>query len=265
MFIKSSIRIYVFLLFIAFSLLCGDGAILASDFEKLGKGHFIIYHNNRNFANKLSWKTEYHYKRIVNHFGVKRFRPWESKDKCPIYIYKNQKDYMEATGAPEWSDGIAQYQPFRFSSYEDNPNLFHRTLPHEMTHMLLYIFMDKKPIPLWLNEGMAQFEEKERRAVYNRKRFIKLYVKEGTYIGLDELMDMTQVPEDRVELFYAEAASIVDHLISDNIRANYGRFLRHLKNGETVEEALKKAYQRKYKNGISDLEKMWLGFIKRKY
>lgn len=265
MFTKLSIRIYIFLLFIASSLVCRGVLILASDFQKLKKGHFIIYHNNRSFANKLSWKAEYHYKRIVNHFGVTGFRPWEDKDKCPIYIYESKGSFMEATGAPEWSEGETLYEPFMFSSHEDAPNLFSRTLPHEMTHMLLYLFMDKKPPPLWLDEGMAQFEEEERTVVYNRKRFIKLQVKEGIYIGLNELMSMTSVPEDRVELFYAEAASIVEHLINDNIRANYGRFLMHLKNGETAEDALKKAYQRKYKNGFSDLEKRWLEFIKRKY
>ena len=256
--------VYIYLVF-ALCLVCGKELILASDFGKLERGHFIVYHNNRDLANKLSWKAEYHYKRIVHHLGLKEFRPWEDENKCPIYLYKTKSGYLKATGAPEWSMGSAQYQPFRFSSYEEAPDLFVDTLPHEMTHMLLYLFMDKKSIPIWLDEGMAQFEEEEQSSNYHRKRLMKWHIKEGTYIGLNELINMQRIPEDKVGLFYAEAASVVDHLITDNIRANFGRFLTYLKKDYTVEDALKKSYQWKYRNGISDLEKRWLDFVKKKY
>ena len=266
MFTRLSVRSFRFLISISIAcVLFGEGLLQAKEFEKLERGHFIVYHNNRTLANKLSWKAEYHYKRIVNHFGVREFRPWEGNDKCPIYLYRSKSDYLKATGAPEWSAGLAQYNPFRFSSYENAQDLLVNTLPHEMTHMLFYLFMDKKPIPRWLNEGMAQFEEEEQSSAYYRKRTIKWYVKEDNYISLNELINMKGIPQDKVDLFYAEAASIVDHLITDNIRANYGRFLTYIKNGDNTEDALKKSYQWKYKNGIGDLEKRWLEFIKRKY
>ena len=76
---------------------------------------------------------------------------------------------------------------------------------------------------------------------------------------------MQAVPEDNVELFYAESASVVDHLVTDNLRTSFGKFLTCLKNGESVESALAKAYQWKYKNGMSDLEVKWKEFVKRKY
>ena len=259
---------YFLILFPILYLMCCGKLSHAAEFEKFERGHFIVYHNNRSVANKLSWKAEYHYKRIVNHLGVRSFRPWEAKEKCPIYLYRAKTDYLKATGAPEWSVGIAQYNPFRFASYEGAPNLLIDTLPHEMTHMLLYIFMDEKRIPLWLNEGMAQFEEEDQKSNYHRKRLIKWHMREGNYIPLKELINiknLQNMDEERVSLFYAEAASVVDHLITDNIRANYGRFLTSIKNGDTAEAALKKAYQWKYKNGIGDLEKRWLDFIKRKY
>ena len=82
---------------------------------------------------------------------------------------------------------------------------------------------------------------------------------------MSELLNMKGVPAGGVDIFYMQSASVVDHLINDNIRANFGRFLTCLKNGETAEDALKKSYQWKYKNGISDLEKRWLDFVKKKY
>ena len=270
MFIKLFAKYKGFLILFSVIFLISSAKLAHPDtFEKLERGHFVVYHNDRSFANKLSWKAEYHYKRIINHFGVKKFRPWEGKDKCPIYLYNTKDQYLKATGAPEWSAGLAQYGNFRFSSYKNAPNLLVDTLPHEMTHMLFYLFMEKKPIPLWLNEGMAQFEEEDRSAIYRRKKSIKQHVRKGTYLKLSELFKMSylskNMADEEVALFYDEAASLIDHLITDNIRTNYGRFLSALKKGETIEAALKKSYQWKYKNGTSDLEKRWLEFARKKY
>jgi len=260
--IRSFIKTAVILVAI---IACPAASISSSDLETFKRGHFVIYHNNRSMANKLSWKAEYHYKRIINHLGVRSFRPWSGDDRCLIYLYKTRGDYMSATGAPDWSQGLAEFKTLRFSSFEDADNLLTATLPHEMTHLLLHLFMEGKPVPLWLNEGMAQFEEEDKTTVYRRKRFMKSQVREGAYIPLSRLMDMNRVPEGKVHLFYAESASVVDHLINDNIRANFGRFLTYIKNGDPAENALKKSYQWKYKNGISDLEKRWSEYVKRKY
>ncbi|MBL7071193.1 MAG: hypothetical protein ISS26_03350 [Candidatus Omnitrophica bacterium] len=260
--IKSSIRLMAVLLL----MIAGSAPQAASqDLEIFKRGHFEIYHNNRSMANKLSWKAEYHYKRILNHLGIKGFQPWESGNKCPIYIYETKSDYMQATGAPEWSQGLAEFKNLKFSSYENADKLPENTLPHEMTHMFLFLFMEKNPVPLWLNEGMAQFEEEDKKTNYRRKRFAKSLLSTSSFIPLDQLLSLTRVPEDNVELFYAQSASVVDHLINDNLRANYGRFLTGVKNGKSAEDALKESYQWKYKNGVADLEKRWLEFVRKKY
>jgi len=241
----------------------------AADFEKLEKGHFVIYHQNRDLANDLIWKAEYYYKKILGHFGVAEFRPWEGKDKCQIYLYSNKADYLKATGAPDWSVGLAQMSPFRFSAYENSEKLATTTFPHELTHMIFHLFMDKKRMPLWLEEGMAQFEEEDQGSAYLRKQSIKWYIKEKKYIKLDILFAIPMIPPDMpkeaIDLFYIESASVVDHLVTDNLRTSFGKFLTCLKNGESTEQALKNSYQWKYKNGVSDLETRWLEFIKRKY
>lgn len=245
--------------------LTAEAAAGAAEFERLERGHFVIYHRNKDMANGLTWKSEYYYKKILGHLGSAEFRPWEGKDKCEIYLYKTKAEYLKATGAPEWSAGLAEDNPPRFSAYEGSPNLATTTFPHELTHMIFHLFVDKKRMPLWLEEGMAQFEEEDQSSEYRSKRLVKWNVKNGTYIRLAELMNMPQIPEDNVDIFYAESASVVDHLITDNIRTSFGKFLTCLKNGQTAEKALKNAYQWKYKNGVSGLEKRWIEFIKQKY
>lgn len=237
----------------------------AAELEKVERGHFIIYHQNKDLANDLTWKAEYYYKKILGHFGIPEFRPWEGSDKCQIYLYSNKADYLKATGAPDWSAGQAQFDPIRFATYENAPNLETATFPHELTHIIFHLFVNKKRLPLWLEEGMAQFEEENQGLSYKRKRFMKWNVKDGSYIRFAELMNMPQAPENNVDLFYAESASIVDHLVTDNIRTSFGKFLTCLKGGQSQDDALKSAYQWKYKNGVSGLELRWLEFIKRKY
>ena len=236
----------------------------ADDLQKMSRGHFIIYHNNRPQANKILWKAEYHYKRIVNHIGVKNFRPWEGEDKerCLIYLYPSKEVYMAKTGAPEWSAGLAHGDITKISLYEGVKELERSILPHELTHLILYELWGKKPIPLWLNEGMAQFEEEVENEIFHRKKIMKNMVRSGAYFKLNKLFAMRHVPSNNVSLFYAQSASVIDYLIKDNLRANFGRFLIMVKDGK-VDSALKEAFQWKYKNGISDLEERWLDFIQK--
>lgn len=255
--------------FLVFFQLFGIVTACAADLERLERGHFVIYHHNKDLANSLSWKAEYYYKKIVGHFGVPEFRPWEGKDKGEIYLYKTKSDYMKATGAPEWSAGQAQFIPLMFATYENSPNLAIATFPHELTHMLFHLFMGQKRMPLWLEEGMAMFEEEDKTREYRERQLVKWSIKEGKHIGLNILFAIpiipSDMPDETIQLFYAESASVVDHLITDNIRTLFGKFLTCLKNGELIEQALKNSYQWKYKNGISDLEARWKEFIKRKY
>ena len=120
-------------------------------------------------------------------------------------------------------------------------------------------------IPLWLNEGMAQFEEDSNDSKSRRKRSIKSSLKQGEFFPLDELFAMNSVPGDNVELFYAQSASVVDYLMTDNIRTNYAKFLLVIKGGGSIDAALKDVYQWKYKNGVADLEKRWQDFVRKKY
>ena len=239
----------------------GDGL------EEMSRGHFVIYYKNRRAANNILWKAEAHYKRIVNHIGIQSFRPWEGRDKekCSIYLYPTKQAYIAATGAPEWSAGIAHSDMARMSLYEGVKGVEFSTLPHELTHILLHELWGVKRIPTWLNEGMAQFEETDKDLIFRRKKSVKDIVRNAAYFELNDLFKMQGIPRGNVELFYSQSASIVDYMIKDNLRANFGRFLAMMKDGKAVNSALKEAFQWKYKNGAGDLEKKWADYIRKKY
>ena len=235
--------------------------------QVLKRMHFVIYHNNQSFANKISWKAEYYYKKIIRHFNINGFHPWEKDKRCTIYIFENRDSFVKRAGAPSWSIGLARYNPPRlYIYYKGSRNLIENTLPHELTHLIFGEFMDRNKIPLWLNEGMAQYEEEKWDKGY-AKRYLKSHIKEGIYIKLGELFKMERYPQDKekLNLFYLESASVIDYLRKEQIASLFGKFLLKVKQGKSVELSLKEIYQWKFEGGIPELEERWIRFIKARY
>ena len=86
--------------------------------QVLKRMHFVVYHDDRSYANKVSWRAEYSYKKILRHFNVQGFRPWEKKEKCTIYLFKSRDEYLKKSKAPEWSGGCARDNPPRLYIYK---------------------------------------------------------------------------------------------------------------------------------------------------
>lgn len=180
------------------------------------------------------------------------------------YIYtKIGDDYLKSTGAPDWSAGIASMNPLRLAIYKGAPGLATEVLPHEITHLILFKFFEKAP-PLWLNEGLAQFEEEKAGRSFH-KRPLKEVVSAGNFIKLRDIFNMNSVPGNNIALFYLESQSLVEFLITQHLGNLFGKFILELKNGKSAEDALKNVYQWKYAKGIDDLEKAWIKYVRTKY
>ncbi len=255
------------LIFITLLLFQAGGESQNFPKQRLLKDHFVIYHENRNVANKLGWKAEYYYKRILRHLGVQGFHPWEGENKCVILIFKTHDEYVKEMNAPEWSAGIALRDKSLFAMFEGAKDIEVGTLPHELTHLILNeYFGNPDLIPRWFTEGMAQYEEEER-ADYNYKKFILENVKEDKRIKLADLFDGKYILDTRlkISLFYAQSASIIDYMRTRLLQTQFSQFLEEIKNGKSVDEALKEVYQWKFPNGISDFEKRWLEYVTTSY
>lgn len=240
----------------------------AQDFPKqsLSKDHFIVYHENRNFANNIAWKAEYYYKKILRHLGVDNFHPWEKGEKCIILIFENQEKYIEQMGAPAWSSGLALKDKSLFATFVGAPQVEKEVLPHELTHLILKEYFKTPDIPLWLSEGMAQYEEEGSFESEYRKYTMKA-VRENRHIGLNELFEMDSLPGSgkMIMLFYSESASVIDYMRSQLMQTQFAKFLEEIRRGRSVDETLKKVFQWKFPNGIEDFEKRWVEYVKTKY
>ncbi len=177
--------------------------------------------------------------------------------RCLVLAWDSEEKYIEGVIAMNmWHGSTAFYLP----SYSRRPHmicfyrdeeLFSQVLPHELTHLILKIALDpsgKCPIPLWLNEGLAECETT--RPFNEVARDILKAKKKREYIPLRELVLFQNYPEDfdRCHLFYLEAAGLVRFLLE---RETYpGEFFELAKRlvfwGGDFISIFKKTYSRKY-------------------
>ncbi|MDP8261359.1 MAG: peptidase MA family metallohydrolase [Candidatus Kappaea frigidicola] len=239
--------------------------------------NFEVYAPDKDKAKKVCLISEKYYKELL-----KRLRYGGMLDKkCRIYVYSDQKNYLTSLQAaginvPDWSAGC--HLPRRYYSYGYpvvcgyvDSYFISAILPHELTHAIFAEFVygsmieEKRvrPMPLWIDEGMAVYMQKKS----NYKYVCKNALKEDTFMSLVELINMSNYPsaDNELSLFYAQSPSLVEYLID-----TYGgsKFLSLSKKSvfkkENMQDLLKSVYHAKIKN-IDELENDWINYIKENY
>ena len=239
--------------------------------------NFEVYAPERTKAKRVCLTSERYYKELL-----KRLRYGGMLDeKCRVYVYEDHKDYLTSLRAagirvPSWSAGC--HLPRRYYGYGYpivcgylDSNFLNVILPHELTHAIFAEFVygsmieEKrlKPIPLWIDEGMAVYTQKDK----NYKLICKKALKENEFIPLAELINLKNYPsgQNKLTYFYAQSPSLVEYLLGA-----YGgsKFLSLAKKSvfkeESMENLLKNVYYSKIKN-LDEFERSWINYIKENY
>ena len=262
--------------------------------------HFFLYYvgDDKQFAKDVLHRAEKDYVRIARYLGYSRlsnFWTWDKRVK--IYIYPSKEEYLKTTSMPEWSAGMADYRKKKIASYVRSEDFLDAILPHVMAHLMLRDFVGFPAkggsasgrggeIPMWLDEGVAQWAEIKRRA--SLKALMKEAAAEDVLIPLEDIMKIdvksiidfdlrifhspsgsSEKPivlffkgEDLVKQYYLQAFSIVAFLIETYGTDKFAVFCREIRKGKTEEEALKSTYTSIIDN-MSDLEKGWIEYLKK--
>jgi hypothetical protein len=227
--------------------------------------HFVIYYVNasEDFISAVEEHAERYYKEISQDLGFIRYRYWRADERAQIYIYDNAEDFLASGQAAHWSSATAQTRSKIIRSFPTAHGFFDSTLPHELGHIIFREFIGHQArIPLWLEEGVAMYQEKAKRWGANDE--VRRAIEEGDFMDLDELsafFPSRRTERQKIDLFYAEAASIVYYLIQEQGTSRFVRFCRKLQDGIIFEEALKSVYIR-FRN-LDELNKAWVDYIKR--
>lgn len=239
------------------------GTAGAADWRKYDSSHFIIYYKDAplDFVKSVSETAEELYQQIPRNLGFVRYSGWKYDDRAAIYIYDSQNDYKVDAANMEWSSGHANIARKEIRTYPSAAGFFDSTLPHELAHIIFREFIGNNPMPLWLDEGVAMYQEKAKR--WGANKIVLNAMEDGKFLSL---MDMTyerlskEKDQEIINIFYAEAASIVYYMIVELGESRFENFCRKLSDGIPFVEALETNYGRFH--SIEDLNARWVDYLK---
>ncbi len=263
----------IFLGGILFSIILGSGlnadAADKIEWKELKGTHFIVYFSGEeSFARDVLNSAERYYTQIAAELGYARYADfWTWEKRCKIYVYPDHDSFLRLTGGAEWSHGMAEYRTKTIYSYAWHEGFLDSLLPHEIAHLIFRDFIGfKGEVPLWLDEGVAQWEEEAKRP--EMKAMVKdLYEKEGLLTVKDMMkLDIRMLQNkdgihvraaltkdgspgvvflsnnNLVNTYYLQSVAMIGFLIEKYGGESFTIFCRELRDGESLEEALKSAY-----------------------
>lgn len=232
--------------------------------------HFIIYYHpdwSVDRAKNVLRVAEDYYQRIGDMVGLTRYTDfWTWDQRAKIFIFSDQRSFSKRTGASTWSMGYSDRDSYLFQSraivtYQQEGILLGELLPHEISHLILHDHISFEHLPVWVDEGVSQLQEKGKYEVVDRMMYA--LVRKGQYIKFSFLneWDIRKEPDaQKVEVFYAQSLSVI-RFLRDRSTKNFRRFCRNLRDGKSMDEALRFAYSGTIRS-LQDLEKLWLAHIK---
>jgi hypothetical protein len=195
-------------------------SIHPTDWRHGETAHFI-YHFQRSFvATATSVEAEFYF-RVVGKALGKTEVPWP--EKAHIYIFEAPADwesFQSVGGLEPWTGGIQSGGSLfivRNPAYKFADN----TLGHEISHLVLRRLYGNG-IPLWLNEGFAEYASKGAQASFRRARGYNAKPLSGKVERdkLNPLDDKTAArgypSDDKVDAFYTESERLVRFLVASD-------------------------------------------------
>lgn len=214
--------------------------------------HFSIFYRDLSQAKIVSDKAEYYFEKITYDLDYEDEIKWDKK--CQVYIVENVvkwRDFLKDIGfSAELVGGfVPNYGEKEMFLCALSDGYLALTFPHELTHLIFSDIAGKSTIPLWLNEGLANYEANV--TSVSNKLLIK-YIKQGRHILLGDLLRMTAYPggKNMRELFYAQSEKLVEFFITQYGRKRFREFCELILKDKSFRESLSSVY----KGDIEDLE-----------
>ena len=214
--------------------------------------HFIFHTETGFSAPQLAVVAEWSYEQIKKHLGITQDL---FERKCHVYVFLNEPVWREFVGTGKLEPWTGGWCTGRELFFQSRPHFRFQgtTLPHEVTHLVLHRFVNGN-VPLWLNEGFAEFEGIRLYRTYLKERNYTLmnipdHLTRDRYIPLKDLTEAVDYPRtsDEVAAFYTESQRLIGFLYYQ-----YGgmnpllRFLKLQSEGARFDSAWRDVYSGKY-------------------
>jgi hypothetical protein len=162
-----------------------------------------------------------------------------------IYIYASTDDLKGAMIFPqEWTGGVA-FMAFGIIAIGIPPSNLDwgkRALVHELTHLVVHqaTFSPYGRLPLWLDEGLAMYNEGELDPIFYS--YLEEAISEDELISVRSLCSPFSAYTEKARLSYAQSYSLVEYLLDNYGQDNMLDLLAILKQGSTYDEAMTDVY-----------------------
>lgn len=221
-------------------------AISAGDWKHAETANFVYHFFHGFMATAVSIEAEFYYRVIAKELD-RDTTQWERKGH--IYIFENAADWRTFQSKAQldpWTGGIHSGNDL-FIVREPGFKFKGRTLGHEIAHLVLHRFFGAG-VPLWLNEGYAEYASIRGYASYQRARGYAARpasqaVPPAEFIAVRELTDLVSYPADekRVAVFYIESEKLVRFLSAES-KPKFVALLEAMATGNKFDTALSKSF-----------------------
>lgn len=176
---------------------------------------FNVHYERKTFAMKVARQVNYLHEYIAIDFGLQDKKDTPSE----IFIFRDEKKwgkFVNHIGGNQWMASFVQGDCMYLQEYKDTQDSM-KLLSHETTHLVINRYYSTGRIPIWLNEGLAEWYGEFGYAAYKgRKASRKAAFKhlDDAY-PLKELFAMKTYPADQngdVARFYKTSKCIVGFL-----------------------------------------------------
>lgn len=227
-------------------------SIRANEWKHAESTHFV-YHFFQSFvAAPVSVESEFFYTIVAKELG-RDTAQWERK--CHVFIFDKQEDWNQFQRSGQldpWTGGLCTGGEL-FLVRDAQRKWKGDTLGHEVTHLVVHRFVGSG-VPLWLNEGFAEYAASRGYAAFWRARGYKSTprsqaVNPAQWIPVASLTSMVGYPSDELQVitFYNESERLV-RFLSATDKAGFLKFFEALAQGNHFDNGLSKGFSGKFFN-----------------
>jgi hypothetical protein len=218
----------------------GREAIRANPWKHAETDHFVVHYMQASDAYPVMRYIEAAYYVVTHALQVE---DKADKRKSHVFIFPGSNawnSWLQAHGLPPEVAGYAYKDELLVGSGEERDE-YVKTVCHEATHAIVARYYPARPLPLWLNEGFAEYMG-AKAVAFKRGQNIQRYFRPNAEaaIDLDALVHCVDSGISRV--FYADSEKTVRALLEKLPPASFPRFVNLTAAGNGPDYALPGAY-----------------------
>jgi len=204
-----------------------------------GEMTLFCYKGGDSFARELMDACQEGLAKLTQDIGTYPEKP------INIYIYASTSDLQGAMiYSQEWTGGVAfvEFSTIAINIPPSELDWGKKALVHELTHLVVHesTFSPYGQLPLWLDEGLATYNEGELDP--ELRSYLEKAISEDELISVRSLCSPFSAYYDKASLSYAQSYSLVEYLLDDYGQGRMLDLLALFKQGSTYDEALTEVY-----------------------